>query len=125
MNVTLFNIAMVLYLVATVLYFVYAVSRNTGAGVAATLTAFAGWLVNTGAIGVRWAENYKAGYSYGWLPPLSNMYESMVFFAWSIMAIYLVFERLYGYKALGAFIAPLGFAGIAVVSFAPNISSEL
>ena len=125
MNVTLFNVAMLVYLLATVLYFGYLVSKNNTIGLVATLTALAGWLVNTVAIGVRWAEIYKAGYSFGWLPPLSNMYESMVFFAWSIMLIYLVFEHLYGYKAVGAFVSPLGFAGIAVVSFAPNISSEL
>ncbi len=121
-NDQIFGAAMVLYLVATVLYVVFVVSRGRAVGVAASLTAAVGWLVNTAAIGVRWVESYKAGYGY---VPLSNMYESMVFFAWSIMLIYLVFEQLYGYRSVGAFVAPLGFLGIAVVSFSPAISSEI
>ncbi len=121
-NAQLFGAAMIVYLVATLLYVAFAVSRNNKVGLAATLITAAGWLVNTAAIGVRWAESYKAGYGY---VPLSNMYESMVFFAWSIILIYLVFEHLYGYRSVGAFVAPLGFLSIAVVSFNPKISSEI
>jgi len=132
LNDNLFGAAMLIYLVATALYVTFLVSKNRSVGTGATLVALVGWLVNTAAIGVRWLEKVKmdAVLSEGerfikWLPPLSNMYESMVFFAWSIMLIYLIFEYLYGYKAIGAFVAPLGFLGIAVVSFAPNISSEI
>ncbi|MBI5014628.1 MAG: c-type cytochrome biogenesis protein CcsB [Deltaproteobacteria bacterium] len=121
-NVRLFGVAMIGYLVATLLYVTYVVSRNRAVGVAATLLALAGWIVNTAAIGIRCIESYKAGFGY---IPLSNMYESMVFFSWSIMLIYLVFEHLYGYRAIGAFVAPLGFLGIAVVSFNPKISADL
>jgi len=121
-NAQVFGAAMVLYLVATVLYVTFVVSRNRQVGTAATVAALVGWLVNTAAIGIRWVESHQQGYGY---VPLSNMYESMVFFAWSIMLIYLVFERLYGYRALGVFPSVLGFLGIAIVSFAPNISSDI
>lgn len=121
-NAKLFGVAMFGYLVATLLYVTYVVSRNRSVGVAGSAVTLLGWLVNTAAIAVRWIESYKAGFGY---VPLSNMYESMVFFAWSIMLIYLVFEHLYGYRALGAFVAPLGFLGIAVVSFNPKISTDL
>ena len=55
--------------------------------------------------------------------PLSNMYESMVFFAWSIVGLYLLFERFYRSKALGAFLLPLGFLsmGTAVSTLSPEI----
>jgi cytochrome c-type biogenesis protein CcsB len=39
-----------------------------------------------------------------------------VFFAWSLMLIYLVFEYLYGYKAIGVFASILGFVSIAIAS---------
>ncbi len=39
------------------------------------------WLVHTGAIGFRWWESYQLGIGHA---PLSNLYESLVFFAWSI-----------------------------------------
>ncbi|TLN24094.1 c-type cytochrome biogenesis protein CcsB, partial [bacterium] len=56
--------------------------------------------------------------------PLSNMYESMVFFAWSIVLIYLIFEYVYGYKIIGVIATALGFLGIALVSLT-GVSSDI
>jgi cytochrome c-type biogenesis protein CcsB len=39
------------------------------------------WLVHTGAIGLRWIESYQMGIGHA---PLSNIYESLVFFGWAI-----------------------------------------
>ncbi|PLX46108.1 MAG: c-type cytochrome biogenesis protein CcsB [Deltaproteobacteria bacterium] len=88
---------------------------------AATLITLGGFLVNTAAIGVRWVESYKLGFGY---VPLSNMYESMVFFSWSTVLIYLIFEYFYGYKAIGVLATALGFLGIAIVSLT-GVSSEI
>jgi len=120
-NETLFGIAMVFYLLATLCYMGYVVSRNQRVGVVASVVALTGWVVNTVAFGWRWIETYKAGFGY---IPLSNMYESMVFFAWCLMMIYLVFEYLYGYRALGVFASIFGFLGIAIVSFG-SVNREL
>ncbi len=35
------------------------------------------WLVHTGSIGLRWLESYQMGIGHA---PLSNLYESLVFF---------------------------------------------
>ncbi|MBI5442875.1 MAG: c-type cytochrome biogenesis protein CcsB [Deltaproteobacteria bacterium] len=121
-NSTMFGIAMVIYLLATLFYIVYLVSKNRSVGLVATFVALGGWLINTAAMGVRYLESYKAGYGY---VPLSNMYESMTFFAWAIILIYLIFEYAYGYRSIGAFVAPLGVVGIALVSLNPKISSDL
>jgi ABC-type transport system involved in cytochrome c biogenesis permease subunit len=45
--------------------------------------------VNTAGIGLRWIESHQMGIGYA---PLSNMYESLVFFAWSIAVVYLWLE---------------------------------
>jgi cytochrome c-type biogenesis protein CcsB len=121
LNTTLFGAAMFLYLGASVLYLVHIVGRSRGVGLAATLATLLGFLVNTAAIGVRWVESYKLGYGY---VPLSNMYESMVFFAWSLVLIYLIFEYVYHYKALGVPVTMLGFLGIAVVSLT-GVSTDI
>lgn len=120
-NDEMFGAAMIIYLVASVLYLVYLVSRNKKAATSASVTMLIGFLVNTAAMGVRWVESYKAGFGY---VPLSNMYESMVFFSWSLVLIYLIFEYLYKFKAVGAFVAVLGFLGIAVVSLT-GVNSDL
>ncbi|MHB8764664.1 MAG: cytochrome c biogenesis protein [Deferrisomatales bacterium] len=123
MNVTLFNAAMVLYFAAAVLYGLFLATRQSrGMGYAATGVCLAGFLVNTAAFAVRWVESYQLGFGY---IPLSNMYESKVFFAWCIIAVYLVFEWLYGLRTLGVFVAPLGVLAIALVSLNPKISTEI
>ncbi|MBI5440741.1 MAG: c-type cytochrome biogenesis protein CcsB [Deltaproteobacteria bacterium] len=123
MNATLFNAAMGLYLLASVLYALHlAARRNRALGLTATGVLVGGFLLNTAAFGVRWLESHKAGFGY---VPLSNMYESMVFFAWSIVLLYVFFEWRLRTRALGAFVAPLGFLSIALVSLNPAISSDL
>ncbi|MEW6487321.1 MAG: c-type cytochrome biogenesis protein CcsB [Thermodesulfobacteriota bacterium] len=123
MNVTLFNASMVAYFAATVLYALHLVARQERRlGVAASAVCLAGLLINTAAFAVRYLESQKLGFAY---MPLSNMYESKVFFAWCIVAVYLIFEWRLGTRALGAFVAPLGGLSIAIVSLNPRISAEL
>ena len=123
MNVTLFNIAMTVYAVASVLYALYlAAKKNRILGLAATGVCLVGFLVNTTAFALRWVETHQLGFGY---VPLSNMFESMVFFAWGIILIYLIFEWVYDMRALGVFVAPLGALAIAVVSLNPRISTQI
>lgn len=49
------------------------------------------WIAHTAAIGLRWHESYEMGIG---RVPLSNLYESLVFFAWSFaLAVILVVWR--------------------------------
>ena len=119
-----FNTALVAYLVASVAYITYLAFRSEKVGVSATYITFFGLVVQTIALGLRWYEKAQLmGFAH--IPPLSNMYESMVFFAWSIILIYLIFEKIYKNKTLGAIVTPLAFIGIAGISIAPNISQEI
>ncbi len=125
MNSSLFfNTALVAYLVASVAYITYLAFRSEKIGVAATFITFFGFIVQTVALGMRWYEK-AAIMGFGHIPPLSNMYESMVFWGWSIVLIYLIFERIYKNRALGAIVTPLAFITIAAISIAPNISKEI
>ncbi len=40
------------------------------------------FLVHTASIGLRWVESYQMGIGHA---PLSNLYESLIFFAWTIL----------------------------------------
>ncbi|OGR36013.1 MAG: c-type cytochrome biogenesis protein CcsB, partial [Desulfuromonadales bacterium GWD2_61_12] len=44
--------------------------------------------------------------------PLSNLYESIVFFAWSILLVYLLVDLKYKQPAIGAFVIPFAFLGM-------------
>lgn len=48
------------------------------------------WVLHTASIGLRWIESYQMGIGHA---PLSNLYESLVFFAWA-MALGLIVARL-------------------------------
>jgi cytochrome c-type biogenesis protein CcsB len=106
----LFNVTTFLFLLSTILFFAYLASRNSSIGLGASLTAFIGWGVETVAIILRWKESYDMGHGHA---PLSNLYESVVFFAWTIILIYGLIEIKYKYRVVGAFVLPFALLGMA------------
>ncbi|MCG8636110.1 MAG: c-type cytochrome biogenesis protein CcsB [Desulfobacterales bacterium] len=81
-----------------------------------------GFISNTGGILLRWVESYQMGYGHA---PFSNMYESLVFFSWTVAALYIFVEFKYKESIIGVFISPLIFLAIAYASFDPSISSKI
>jgi cytochrome c-type biogenesis protein CcsB len=57
--------------------------------------------------------------------PLSNLYESLIFFAWTIILIYLIVEWRTKTRIFGVFVTPLAFLTMAYASFSPSISSRI
>jgi cytochrome c-type biogenesis protein CcsB len=75
----------------------------------ATGVTSVGFAAQTAALIMRWVESYQMGIGHA---PLSNLYESLVFFVWSLILIYLIFEFKYRNKSFGAFVTPV--AGLAL-----------
>jgi ABC-type transport system involved in cytochrome c biogenesis permease subunit len=119
----LFNIATLAYLVAMVLYISFLAFKKDGIGLAATVVTYAGFIVQTIALFGRWWESYQMGSDIGRVP-LSNLYESLVFFTWSTVLIYLIVEYKYKARAFGAFVMPVAFLALAFINVA-GISSEI
>lgn len=84
--------------------------------------ALIGIIANTAGIALRWAESYQLGIGHA---PLSNLYESLVFFAWIIAVICLFVECRYKNKVVGTFATPLAFLSLAYASLSPNISDKI
>ncbi len=82
----------------------------------------AGFTGNTLGIILRWVESYQVGYGHA---PFSNMYESLVFFSWTMTALYIFVEYKYREKTLGAFATPLIFLAIAYASLSPSIGNKI
>jgi len=101
-----FNITTIAYFAAMVLFIVYIVSRIQAVALTATGVVWGGFVANTIAIGLRWREAYALGFQQA---PLSNLYESVVFFAWCIALVYLLMDLKYKQRALGAFVIPFAF----------------
>ncbi len=117
----LFNIATLAYLVAMVLYISHLIFKKKGVGRAATVITYFGLAVQTTALILRWVESYQKGIG---RVPLSNLYESLVFFTWATVLIYLVIEYRYKTRAFGAFVMPVAFLALAFINVA-GVSSEI
>ena len=117
----LFNLATLAYLVAMVLYISYLAFRKEGIGKTASIVTMIGLVVQTVALFLRWRESYQMDIG---RVPLSNLYESLVFFTWSTVLIYLVVEYKYKTRAFGAFVLPVAFLALAFINVA-GISKDI
>jgi cytochrome c-type biogenesis protein CcsB len=103
--------------------YIYAwIFKKPSVGKAGTWVAILGLAGNTAGIALRWVESYQMGIGHA---PLSNLYESLVFFAGTITLIYLFIERKYQNRVIGAFTTPLAFLALAYASLSPNISDRI
>jgi cytochrome c-type biogenesis protein CcsB len=116
------SITTFVYGISAFLYLVALVFKKQTPGILATWVVLLGLIGNTAGIIMRWLESYQMGIGHA---PLSNLYESLVFFAWTIALLYLVIERRYGNRVIGAFVMPLASLAIAYASLSPNISDRI
>jgi cytochrome c-type biogenesis protein CcsB len=84
--------------------------------------AAAGLLAHTAALLIRWRESYNLGIGHA---PLSNLYESLVFFAWAVVLLYLVTEWKTRSRAPGVFVIPVAFLLMAFASLSPSVSDRI
>ena len=110
------------YFAAFTLYLMMMVMGKSIYGRLATWTSAVGLLVHFLAGVLRWVESYRLGIGHA---PLSNLYESLIFFAWTIILLYLLVEWKTKNKSLGVFVTPLAFLAMAYASYSPTISSRI
>lgn len=110
------------YLFASIVYIAIFVFRAEKIGIVASVVTLISFLAHTAGLILRWIESYQMGYGHA---PLSNMYESLVFFAWAIAIFYLWLEWKFKNRLIGAFAVPFAFLSMAYASFASEISSEI
>ena len=109
----LVGVCIFIYLSSWVAYLVHAAFRKKIAGVAGDLLVVSGILLQTVAIGLRWWESHRLGIGH---VPLSNLYESMVFFSWTVAIVYLLATRRLKTRILGTFVMPLVCLSLASTS---------
>jgi cytochrome c-type biogenesis protein CcsB len=96
---TLFNLSLVCYTVALISGMIHLFSGRRFPDLLSRRLMLAGVLVQTAYLGVRWAEAGRA--------PFSNMFESLVLFAWAIAAVCLFLRIRVQLPWLGAASAAL------------------
>ncbi len=119
---TILSIVTFVYGLAAFLYLAGWVFEKPLAGRMGTWTSVIGAAGNAAGIILRWVESYRMGIGHA---PLSNLYESLVFFSCVLAIIYLVVEWRTGSRVISAFTAPLACLAMAYASLSPNISDRI
>jgi cytochrome c-type biogenesis protein CcsB len=110
------------YFASFVLYLFRLIIEKEFWGRAASFLSWAGIIAQTIGLLLRWKVSYDLGIGH---VPLANLYESMIFFSWAIILIYLIIEWRTKSKSIGVFVVPIAFLAIAYASIAPDISNRI
>lgn len=111
-NVLFFQMALVIYLLGTGASLAYLIWLKKAFSRAGGRLLLGGFLVQALGLFFRFAE---AGYT-----PITSLHESLSFFAWLIVGLYLALHFRYRVEALAAFISPLAAVLILAASFFPK-----
>jgi cytochrome c-type biogenesis protein CcsB len=118
MNSSLFfDISAGAYLAAMITYIIFLVVRNKTVGIVASSITIFGFVCQTTALAIRWVNSYyfwmsshpQSGFVEALLraAPLRNLYESLIFFVWSLILAHILIEFKYKNRSLGAFVTPV------------------
>ena len=109
-----FMAALIAYLLSTVFYFVFLVTKRSWTSKTAYFIMLAGFVLQTVCIVSR-------GIHAGRLP-LTNQYEFANAFSWGVALCFLIFVRRFKMDVLGAFVAPIIFL---IIGYAAMQSKEI
>ena len=114
MDIQFFKFASLFYLFGTLTYLAYIIFLRELLSKLAPLIVSIGFVSHTLALITRYAE---AGHT-----PVTNLYESLSFFAWMIMGVLLIVNLKYKVKILGAFVTPIA---LILMLFACTLPREI
>ncbi len=121
-NTTILSWVTFIYFAAFVFYLFRMILGREFWGKLATWTALAGLVAQSVALIIRWKTSYDLGMGHA---PLSNFYESLIFFAWTIVLLYLLMEWRLKNRSIGVFVIPVAFLLMAYASIAPGINNRI
>ena len=122
MNTAILSAVTFVYLASFVVFLVSEVAGKAAWEKTGRLITLGGFIAHTGGIVLRWVESHQAGMGHA---PLSNFYESLVFFSWSVVLLYLVFSWKQARGIVGTFVMPVAFLLMAYASFSPTVDSQI
>ena len=114
MNIFFFKFSTILYLLGALGYLLYIIFLKEFLSKSAVTAAFIGFVSHALALIIRYVE---AGHT-----PVTNLHESLSFFAWMIIGILLIVSLKYKIKILGAFLTPIA---VVLMLFAYALPKEI
>jgi cytochrome c-type biogenesis protein CcsB len=117
MHISLLKLTTAFYLVGALLYLYFIVTLRERGARLGRMFLLIGVLLH--AVGFCW-RYAVAGYT-----PVTNLFESLSFFALSIVGVFLATEIRYNLRILGSFVAPLAFVFSIFAAFLPGEVARL
>jgi ABC-type transport system involved in cytochrome c biogenesis permease subunit len=121
-NTTVLGVATFVYLGAFVVFLWAVVSGRYAWARAGRLLAAAGLVLQSAGLALRWFESYRAGIGHA---PLSNFYESLVFFSWAVAFFSLAAGRGRNRTLVNVCAMAASSLLMAYASFSPNVNSRI
>lgn len=113
----LFNATLLIYLVASILYLTAMIGKRPRAGSAGRWLLVAGVVLHAASFGVR---HSTAGGT-----PVTTLHESLSFFAWCLVLLFLLLDLRFRLSVMGAFAAPLAFLLMVGSALSPDMVVQL
>ena len=117
-----FTISLLFVLASFAGYFIFLFTGNKTISKASFGVLIAGFIIQTAAFVIRWIYAYKIGIN---TPPLVDLYDSMVFFAYVIIFGFILIRIFFDFDALGFIITLVASLALAFASFSPLAPSAV
>ena len=117
-----FTVSLFFVLASFAGYFIFLFTGNKTISKMSFGVLIAGFIIQTAAFVVRWLYAYKIGID---TPPLVDLYDSMVFFAYVIIFGFILIRIFYDFDALGFIITLVATLALAFASFSPIAPSAV
>ncbi len=118
-NALVSSIVTFIYLLAGIIYLIHWIFNWEKGAFFGPIIGWAGFVANLYAFVFRWIQTHQTGFGY---VPLSNLYESLVFFGLSVAGIYLFWELKLSKKVFGSLVFILATLIMAFASFVTDSS---
>jgi cytochrome c-type biogenesis protein CcsB len=112
MHISLLKATAFFYFVGSLFYLYFIITQKERGARLGRMFLLVGVLLHAAGFALRYAV---AGYT-----PITNLFESLSFFALAIAATFLIVEVRYNLRILGSFVAPLAFTFSVFAAFLPG-----
>ena len=120
-----FGLSTMAYIIAMMIYMTYLAFKKHSIGLMATIITISGFICQTLAIAMRWSEFAElSGMGFMRSAPMTNLYESLLFFVWCLILGYLIIEFKFKNRSFGAFITPIAGLALAFIDLS-GVSKEI
>ncbi len=113
----LFSITTLTYFIASILYFVAMIGKRQRAGKVARWALLVGIILHASCFAVR---HSTAGGT-----PVTSLHESLSFFAWCLVLLFLLLDLRFRLSVMGAFVAPLVSVLMVAAACSPDVVVQL